>query len=49
VPPVTVLLATLDPLGLPRATAVLAGERADDPLDLPASAHCVARWRSAAW
>jgi transposase len=31
-----VMLATLDPLGLPLATEVLSGERADDPLYLPA-------------
>src|SRR5205085_12139389 len=31
-----VMLATLDPLGMPLATEVLAGERADDPLYLPA-------------
>lgn len=30
------MLATLDPLGLPLATEVLSGERADDPLYLPA-------------
>ena len=35
-PQVKVLLATLDPLGLPVATDVLSGERADDPLYLPA-------------
>ncbi len=35
-PQLKVLLATLDPLGLPVATAVLSGERADDPLYLPA-------------
>jgi transposase len=31
-----VMLATLDPLGMPLATEVLSGERADDPLYLPA-------------
>src|SRR5947209_7901884 len=31
-----VMLATLDPLGLPLVTEVLSGERADDPLYLPA-------------
>src|SRR2546428_3729858 len=31
-----VMLATLDPLGLPLATEVLSGQRADDPLYLPA-------------
>ncbi len=35
-PQLKVLLATLDPLGLPVATDVLSGERADDPLYLPA-------------
>src|SRR5260221_13884697 len=33
------MLATLDPLGLPLATEVLSGERADDPLYLPAIAR----------
>src|SRR5438552_3840307 len=31
-----IMLATLDPLGLPLVTEVLPGERADDPLYLPA-------------
>lgn len=35
-PQVKVLLATLDPLGLPLAAEVVPGERADDPLYLPA-------------
>jgi transposase len=35
-PQVKVGLSTLDPLGLPLATAVVAGQRADDPLYLPA-------------
>lgn len=35
-PQLKVMLATLDPLGLPLATEVLSGERADDPLYLPA-------------
>src|SRR5215210_2530326 len=35
-PQLKVLLATLDPLGLPIATDVLSGERADDRLYLPA-------------
>jgi transposase len=35
-PQLKVMLATLDPLGLPVATDVLSGERADDPLYLPA-------------
>src|SRR5437588_3464743 len=34
-----VMLATLDPLGIPLATEVLSGERADDPLYLPAIAR----------
>jgi transposase len=34
-----VLLATLDPLGMPLACDVLSGERADDPLYLPAIAR----------
>jgi transposase len=35
-PQVKVMLSTLDPLGLPVATQVVSGERADDPLYLPA-------------
>ncbi|MCA1599284.1 MAG: IS1634 family transposase, partial [Chloroflexi bacterium] len=35
-PQVKVLLATLDPLGLPVATMVVSGEQADDPLYRPA-------------
>jgi transposase len=35
-PQVKVMLAVLDPLGLPVATDVVPGQRADDPLDLPA-------------
>src|SRR5919199_2333423 len=38
-PQLKVLLATLDPLGLPVALDVLSGERADDPLYLPAMAR----------
>jgi transposase len=38
-PQVKVMLATLDPLGLPIATDVLSGQRADDPLYLPAIAR----------
>ena len=34
-PQVKVALATLDPLGLPLATAVVPGDRADDPLYVP--------------
>ena len=33
---VKIMLATLDPLGLPVATEVLSGEKADDPLYVPA-------------
>lgn len=35
-PQVKVMLSTLDPLGLPVATQVVSGERADDPLYRPA-------------
>jgi transposase len=35
-PQVKVMLATLDPLGLPLASEVLSGEHADDPLYVPA-------------
>ena len=38
-PQLKVMLATLDPLGLPLATEVLSGERADDPLYLPTIAR----------
>ena len=38
-PQLKVMLATLDPLGLPLVTEVLSGERADDPLYLPAIAR----------
>jgi transposase len=38
-PQVKVLLATLDPLGLPVATAIVSGEQADDPLYRPAIAQ----------
>jgi transposase len=38
-PQVKVLLATLDPLGVPLVTEVVSGERADDPLYLPAIAR----------
>jgi transposase len=38
-PQLKVMLATLDPLGMPIATEVLAGQRADDPLYLPAIAR----------
>jgi len=34
-PQVKVKLATLDPLGMPLATVVVSGERADDPLYIP--------------
>jgi transposase len=35
-PQLKVMLSTLDPLGLPLATQVISGERADDPLYIPA-------------
>jgi transposase len=35
-PPVKVMLSALDPLGLPVATDVVPGQRADDPLYVPA-------------
>jgi transposase len=35
-PQVKVLLATLDPLGMPLVTQVVSGEKADDPLYIPA-------------
>ena len=35
-PQVKVMLSTLDPLGMPLVTAVLPGQRADDPLYIPA-------------
>src|SRR5229473_7422759 len=38
-PQLKVMLATLDPLGMPLATEVVAGQRADDPLYLPAIAR----------
>ncbi len=38
-PQVKVMQAVLDPLGMPLATDVVSGERADDPLSLP----CMAR------
>src|SRR6266853_3111857 len=38
-PQLKIMLATLDPLGMPLATEVLSGERADDPLYLPAIAR----------
>ncbi len=38
-PQLKVMLATLDPLGMPLATEALSGERADDPLYLPAIAR----------
>jgi transposase len=38
-PQVKVMLAALDPLGLPVATDVLPGQRADDPLYMPAIAR----------
>jgi transposase len=41
-PQVTVMQAVLDPLGMPLATDVVSGERADDPLYLP----CIERVRA---
>lgn len=38
-PQLKVMLATLDPLGMPMATEVLPGQRADDPLYLPVIAR----------
>jgi transposase len=38
-PQVKVMLATLDPLGLPLVTQVVAGAKADDPLYIPAIAQ----------
>src|SRR5215813_2047280 len=35
-PQVKVMMSTLDPLGLPLATAVVPGHHADDPLYIPA-------------
>lgn len=35
-PQVKVMLATLDPLGMPLVTQVISGEKADDPLYIPA-------------
>lgn len=37
-PQLKVMLATLDPLGMPLATQIVSGNRADDPLYLPAIA-----------
>jgi transposase len=34
-PQIKVMMGSLDPLGMPLATAVLSGERADDGLDIP--------------
>ncbi|MDQ2806701.1 MAG: transposase [Chloroflexota bacterium] len=39
-PQVKILLASLDPLGLPLVTEVVAGHRADDPLYIPAITRC---------
>jgi transposase len=38
-PQVKVMLSVLDPLGLPVATDVVPGQRADDPLSIPAIAR----------
>jgi transposase len=48
-PQLKVMLATLDPLGLPLATEVLSGERADDPLYLPAIARVRACLNTPGW
>jgi transposase len=57
-PQVKVMLAVLDPLGLPVATDVVPGQRADDPLDIPAITRGRARvgrrgllcmWATARW
>ena len=34
-PQIKVMIGSLDPLGMPLATDVLSGERADDGLDIP--------------
>jgi transposase len=34
-PQITVMMGSLDPLGMPLSTDVLSGERADDGLDIP--------------
>jgi transposase len=38
-PQVKVMRSALEPLGLPVATDIVAGQRADDPLDIPAIAR----------
>jgi transposase len=42
-PPVKVRQAVLDPLGMPLATDVVSGERADDPLYVPCMRRVQAR------
>jgi len=42
-PQVKVMQAVLDPLGMPLATDVVSGERADDPLSLPCIERVQAR------
>src|SRR6266571_1006852 len=56
-PQLKLVLASLDPLGLPLATEVLSGEHADDPVYLPVIAVCVrastcrgcSMWEIAKW
>jgi transposase len=43
-PQVKVMQAVLDPLGMPLATDVVSGERADDPLYVPCIARVQASW-----
>lgn len=38
-PQITVMMGSLDPLGMPLSTEVLSGERADDGLDIPIIDH----------
>ena len=45
-PQVKVMLATLDPLGMPVATQVVAGQKADDPLYIPAIDQVRPAWGS---
>ena len=47
-PQVKVMLATLDPLGLPLVTQVVSGEKADDPLYIPAIDQVRRAWGGAA-
>ena len=43
-PQVKVMLSALDPLGMPVATDVVPGQRADDPLYVPAIPGCGRAW-----